>query len=817
MENLLHDVRFAVRSLLRSPGFTWVAVLTLALGIGVNTAMFGAVDAVLLKPLPYAQPERLVRVLNQWEGTAEGRLSAPEFRDYGMKVGAFSSMGVYARAAVNLTGGQEPERLQAAAVSAGLLPTFGVRPVLGRFFTIDEDRPDGPAVAVISEGLWRRRYGGASDIIGRRIDVDGTPTSIVGVLPASFRLPDEFAEANDAQVYVPIALTPMDYESYGGHDLLGVARVRTGIEVSRASSEVAAIAATFVRDHPDSYPPKMHMTGSAQPLQEGVVGPIRGALLVVLGGVGLVLLIACANVASLLLARAEGRRREFAVRSALGASRGDIVRQLLVESTVLGIAGGAFGLMLAAWGSRLLVAFRPADIPRLDQLRVDARVLAVAFGLSLLTAGLFGLAPLMQLEKSNRFSSLRDSGGSSAGAGSRRFRSSLVVGQISLAVVLLVGALLLVRTLVALNAVDPGYDVDNLLTFRISLPTSSYADESKVIGFYPQLLERIRGVSGVRTAGAVSNLPLESDLGDLNFRIEGRDMAPGARSPRADWQVVTPGYLETMRIKLVRGRGIQSSDDVTAPGVIVISEGVAHANWPNEDAIGKRLRLGGGAGPGVVTVIGIVSDVKHSGLGAPPKPTMYLAHQQFRFWNHGSVVRSLSVTIRSAGDAHALAAAAQRELHAIDPMLPVSELHTMQEVVATSLARPRFFTWLLGAFAGLAMALSAVGIYGLMAYNVRRRTREVGVRMALGARPSEIASLIMGEGARLAGIGLVIGLIAAAVLTRLMVNLLYGVKPVDPITLVSVAVGLTLTAGLACFVPALAASRIQPVVAISEE
>jgi putative ABC transport system permease protein len=814
----MHDLRHALRGLVRAPAFAAIAVLTLALGVGANTAIFAVVDAILLRPLPYERSDGLVRVLNRWEGSPRAGLSPAEYFDYAEQARGLAAIGAQAGGSVVVTGGDRPERVVATFATASLLDVLGTPARLGRAYTAAEDAPGAPDVVLLTDGFWRRRFGGDPSVVGGAITIDGRVHTVLGVMPPSFRMPLELAGEEDTEIILPLALDRSAVQNRGSHFLDSYARIAPATDRSAAQASIADVAARFVRTHPDDYPAEMNFGVSLVPLQADIVGPVRTPLFILLGAVGFVLLMACANVASLLLSRADARRREFAVRAALGAGRGRLLRQLVVESVVLAAAGATAGVLLAVWGATALVSLTPPDIPRLESVGLGARVLGFALFATMLTALLFGLPPALDSSRPDLYRSLREGGrGGSPGKGANRFRRALVVGELALAVVLLAGAGLLGRSLLALHAVDPGFRTADVLTFRVSLPAASYPEEERVTAFFGQLVDRIAALPGVESAGAVTNLPLLSSLGDLNMQIEGRIVPEGATSPRADWQTVTPGYFDAIGMRVLRGRAIERRDDAPAPGVVVINRSLADLYWPGEDPIDRRFTLGGGAGPGTVTVVGIVDDVRHASLAIPPRPEMYLAHAQFRFWNGGSVVRALTLAIHAAGDAAALAPAVREAVRRLDPDLPVSALQTMAEVRGESIARPRFLAVLLVIFSAVALLLAAVGVYGVMSFTVAQRTHEMGIRVALGARPAEVFRMVVAQGMALALGGIALGLAGALALTRTLRALLYDVAPRDPLTLGLVSAALALVALVACWVPARRATGADPLRALRQD
>lgn len=808
MAMLIRDIRYAIRLLGKSPGFAAVALVTLALGIGANTAIFSVVNGILLEPLDYLQPGRIVRLKTSWAGEPEAGISPAEYYDYRDELDVFSAFGVYAFSSPALTGGDRPERLRGAFVSSAVFPALGVSALHGRVFTAEEELP-GHDVALLGFELWQRRFGGAGDVIGSSVLLDGRARTVVGIMPPEFRMPEDYATGERTDVWLPLGIDRTTVPNRGSHFLEGVGRLDDGVTTERASAAVTALARRMTERFPDDYPADMRFTATAFPLAEDIVGSIRPVLFVLLCAVGLVLLAACANVANLVLARADARQGEFALRSALGAARARLMWQLVVENLVLAAAGGLLGLLLAVGAVKLLVALQPPGLPRLDAVAVDLRVVAFTFAAIGLTGLVLGVIPALQATGTRFAAALHEAGVRSTG-GRQRLRSGLVVAEIAVALVLLIGAVLLVRSFQELRDVDPGYRVERVLTAEITLPAATYADQPEVTGFFRQLLERVSALPGVEAAGAVSNLPLATDLGDLNFEIEGREKVSSEVSPKADWQTVTPGYFEAMDITLLRGRGIEATDDARAPGVVVINETAAARYWPGENPIGTRFRLGGGAGPGWVTIVGIARDVRHSGFDEAASSQMYLAHAQFRFWNDGGPVRGVTLTIRTSGEPATLTEAVRAELASLDSTLPISAFRSMDEVVAASVARPRLMMLLLSIFAGVALVLGAVGIYGVMAQLVNRRRREMGIRLALGASGAEVAGLILRRSLVLAVAGIVIGVFAALVATRALSGMLFGVTPLDATTFVAAPLTLAAVAMLAAWVPIRRATRVDP-------
>ncbi len=813
-EDLGQDLRYAFRTLRKSPAFTAVALLTLALGIGATTAIFTVVNAVLLRPLPYSEPDRVVQIRPSWTNQPDGNLSPAEYLDVRDKLAVASAMGSYAFGSLNITGDGEPERVSAGFVTAEVIPAFGVEPAMGRGFTQAEEE-QGSLFVVLSDGFWRRRFGADPDILGATIIASDTTWEVVGVMPPGFALPEEIVSGQEMALYAPIGLEPSQVDNRGSHFLSGVARLKPGVSVEIGHDAVQRLGAWMVEEFPEDYPPDMRFEISALPISEQVVGNVRPALLVLLGAVGFVLLIVCANMANLLLARADSRRREFALRAAMGADRSRIVRQLLVESTALAAIGGLLGLGLARWGTDLLIALQPPNIPRLAEVSLDVRVLGFALAVSLFTGIAFGLLPALQISRARLAESLRQGGRGMVGNRSaERSRRILVVAEVAFALVLLAGAGLFTRSFLRLYNVDSGFRPENVLTTRISPAFSRYQEEERITGFYRELIRALSEQPGVVAAGAVKNLPLATRLGDLNFEKEGEPVPDDQVSPAADWQTVTPGYVQAMGLQLIRGRVIEEGDDAGSPGVVMINEEMARRYWPGEDPLGKRFLLGGGAGPGWVTIIGIVRNVQHNGLDAEVKTQMYMAHEQFRFWGSGSPVYAMNVVVRAAGEPAALTGVVRRTIRSLDPTLPMSAFRVMEDVVSASVSQPRLVMWLLLAFSGLAVLLAAVGIYGILAYAVSERTQEFGIRMALGASSAEVAMLVVKGGIVLVGVGLAMGLTGALLVTRLVQSLLYQVSASDPGTLIGVSLVLGAVALIACYVPARRATRVDPMVSL---
>ncbi|HYY97748.1 MAG TPA: ABC transporter permease [Pyrinomonadaceae bacterium] len=802
------DLRYGLRALRKHPGFTAVAVTALALGIGANTAIFSVVNTVLLRPLPYKDPDRLVMV---WEddtkhGYPRDTPAAANYVDWREQNGVFEGMAALADQSFNLTGMGDPERLEGKRASANLFNILGVEPLLGRGFLPEDDQPGAGRVVVLSHGLWQRRFGADPKVIGRALELNGQSYTVVGVMPPSFQFPSP-----EDELWVPIAFTQQEAASRGRHYLNVVARMKPGVSVEQAQAEMSTIAARLQQQYPDY---NTELGAVVVPLHEQVVGDIRPALLVLLGAVGFVLLVACANVANLLLARAAARQKEIALRVALGASRARLVRQFLTESVLLAALGGVVGLLLALWGVNLLKAFIPDSISQVKAIAVDAKVLGFTLLVSLLTGLIFGLAPATQSSNFNLNETLKEGGRDTAsGSRGKRIRSLLVVAEVAVSLVLLIGAGLLINSFLRLRSVEPGFKPGNLLTMGVELSEQKYPDLARRTAFYDDLISRVEALPGVRSASVTNWIPLVSQGDSVGVSVDGLpDPGPG-KKPIVVTRIVGPHYFKTMGIQLVRGRDFDERQDrVDAPAVVVVSEATARRFWPGEDPVGKRITPGTPTTPeDWCQVIGVVKDVRQFDLAAEPRPQMYLNYPQADFFAPRHLVVSTSV------DPLGLAGAVRKAVWEIDRDQPVSNVRTMEDVLSESLARQRFSMLLLGVFAGLALVLAAVGLYGVMSYTVAQRTREIGVRMALGAQTGHVLRLVVAQGLKLALVGVALGLVAAFMLTRVMSSLLFGVSPTDPATLAVISLVLVGVALLASYIPARRATKVDPLVALRHE
>lgn len=816
MSDLTRDLRLATRALLRRPAFCAVVVLTLALGIGANSAIFSVVKAVLLEPLPYREPERLAMIWSRWTNFDKTWLSAAEYLDYQRMDGQFEDVGLWATAGeVALTGGGDaPESVNAAVMTANLLDVLGVRVVHGRGFTAEEDIPNGPAIALLGHDIWQRRYGGDPALVGQTIEVDGRSVQIVGILPAQFRFPLEFQSRALTQVVRPVGLDRAA-PNRGNHGYYAIGRLRNGVTASRVTAELRALAQRWTDE--GLYPESMRFTAFAIPVIDEVSGGVSLALAVLSAAVGLLLLLTGANVANLILTRADGRRREVAVRSALGAGRWHIMRLALTESALLGVAGGVLGLGLAWAGLRVLVARAPTTIPRLGDLSVDVTVVGFTLVLALVTGVLVGLVPAARGSRVNLSDALRDgSRGQTGGAARRRGRAILVVAEMALAVLLVIGAGLTIRSFVNLQAISPGFDAQNALTLRISLPASRHPTGQHVVDFYQRLGDEVRQLPGVEAAGFVRLLPLASEIGDAGIQIDGKPVPPGEPGRSADWQAATPGYFEAMRTPLVRGRLIGPEDALDGNQVILINETLAREYFPGEDPIGQRIRFFGNQTPWR-TIVGVVGDVHHHGITRPVKRAFFVPHAQWPASANGSAPRAMTLVVRATANPRALLPAIEQAIHRLDPALPLTQVQTLEQVVANATREQRFTTALMGGFAALALVLAAVGIFGVISYAVGQRTREIGIRMALGADVSAVRTLVLRQGMAPAVVGIVLGVGVAALLTRFLGSLLYEVAPLDALTFAFIPVLLLAVAAGSVLIPAVRASRVAPVEALRQE
>jgi putative ABC transport system permease protein len=802
MDSVRQDILYAFRWLGRSRHFTLIALLTLALGIGGTTTMFSVIRAVVLKPLPFAEPERLVAISHLWEGEPAS-LSPPNFHDARDQSRTIESAALYDEGDVTLTGVGEPARLKGTTVSASFFDVLGVAPALGRSFRLDENTPGKEKVAVIGQALWQQRFGGRRDVLERSIVLDGVPYTVVGIMPAGFSFP--FGR----EIWMPYAREgAYGEDNRGAWFLQAVGRLREGATLEQARVELKTIASRLEQQ----YPEKNARVGlTARPLHEAIVGRVRTALFVLMGAVSFVLLITCTNLANLLLARAAGRGSEMAIRSALGAARHRLVRQLLTESIVLALAGGTAGVLLAMWALDSLVALNPEGIQRLDTVRIDRAVMAFAVGVSMLAALVFGILPALQTTGASLASTLKEGGRGMAHAG-RRTRAALIVAEVALAVTLLAGAGLLIKSFVRLQSVDPGFRPEQALAFELDVPDTRYPDDAAQSRFYTTLLERLEALPGARQVGAVLVLPLRGSF-NFSFTVDGWPPPKEGYEPTLEVRLATPGYFQAIGIPLLKGRLFTAQDDERAVQVALISETAARKYFPHEDPIGRKIRLGwrrGGEDRVGGEVIGIVGDVRQHGLDAELMPEIYIPHAQ-------APVGSMDVIVRTDLPGAALAPSIRGVVHALDPELPMPTIQPVEDIVAESISRPRFYMMLVAIFAGVALLLAAVGIFGVMSYSVAQRTRELGIRIALGAGAGTVRRLVVGQAMTLATIGLGIGLGAALLLSSTLEKMLFNLSSTDPATFAAVAGVLFLVALVASWLPARRASRVDPVVALRAE
>jgi putative ABC transport system permease protein len=817
-DGLRQDIKGALRGLWKSPGFAVAALVTLSLGIGATSAIFSVVKAVLLNPLPYDAPEQRVMVWSKWVSFEKTWVSNQEVFDYRDLARTMTDVALWANTSQNLTDAGEPVRLTVGLVSANAFDVLGARPMLGRTLIADDDRPNGPPVAVLGYGLWEAQFGGDRALIGRRIMLNDIQVEVIGVMPEGFRLPSDFTQdaAEPTQLWRPLRIDPARLNR-SNHAFYAAAVLAAGQTPATATAELQAITRQLTEQ--GAYPAQMQFTAFAVGLDEEIRGELRPAMWLLTGAVGFLLLIACVNVANLLLARGDARVREMAVRTAIGASPNRLVRQLFTESVVLAAAGAVLGLGLASVALRVLISVDPTSLPPVAPVRLDLTVIALTLVLGVGTTLLFGLAPALRTLQVDLFESLRD-GGHQATVGPRRqrLRGALVAAEVALAVVLVIGAGLMIRTLAALGDLDLGFNPDRVLTMRVTIPASKYRTNENVVHFFDELQKRVSSLPGVEAAGIVRALPLATTVGDYFIDVEGFEESTG-RDARGDQQVVSHGAFQAMGTRLVRGRLFTEADTMDSVPVAIVNETMARTYWTDPAAVvGGRIRLGSASARPWATVVGVVADERHNGVTAIVKEKFFIPHIQWPLaTNGGDPIRSVFVVARTAGDPLSVAGAVRGEIRNMDASLPVASVRSMNDVVATALATPRLTGFLLGAFAAIALALAAVGIYGVLAYLVSQRTQEIGVRLALGADRSQVLVMVLRHGLSLAAAGIVIGLIGAFALTRLMQTLLYGVRPTDPLTFVVVAAVLLLVALMASLLPARRATRVSPMIALRAE
>jgi len=809
MHALRKDLQYAFRSLLKRPGLTAVALITLALGIGVNTAIFSAVDSVLLRPLPFTEPERVVAV---WEHTPHLGITRNEFApanyfDLRRQNQSFEDVGAFGQLSINLTGDGEPEQLEGQLVTANVFTLLGIPAALGRTFASDEDQTGRENVAVLSDALWQRRFNRDPGIINRQVTLNSESFTVVGVMPANFFFPER-----ETELWIPWAMEPRQAEGRGDHYFRLVARLKPGVTREQANAEAESIAARLAAEFPRTNEGLGFLVNS---FHQDYVGDLRRPMLILFAAVGLVLLIACANVANLLLAQATTRRREIAIRMALGARRWAIARQLLTESLLLATAGGLLGVLAAIWGVEALSKLLPESLSKLQAISVDSRVFLFTIGVTLLTAIAFGVVPALHAARANPGDALAETSRDLAGGLSGRYlRRVLVVGEVALAVVLLTGAGLLIRSFNRLRQVDLGFKPDNLLTMRMVLPLPKYLKPETRRAFYDELLRRINEIPGVESAGINTRLPLSTSGMKFSFSVEGRTMPSDANLPFAVYRVVNPDYFRAMGIPLQRGRVFDRRDTADATPSLIVNRRLAEQFWPGEDPTGKRLKIGPADSPNPwATVIGVVGDVRQTGLYGEQLAELYAPYaQERRSW-----MAPRDLVVRTRGDAASLAGAVREAVWAVDKDQPISNIRTMNQVLAAAISRERFQMLLLSLFATLALVLACVGLYGVISYAVAQRTHEIGVRMALGAQPRDVLRLVIRQGMVLTFAGLLLGIAGGLAVTRVMNDLLFGVTATDAVTFISVGGLLLLVSFLACYAPARRATKVDPLIALRYE
>jgi putative ABC transport system permease protein len=808
MDTLLQDIRYAFRMLAKKPGFTIAAVLAVAIGIGANTAIFSVVNAVLLRSLPYKDPDRLTIVLSHKRDSLRGSGSAAflDVVDWEKQNQSFEEMAVFRSMGYTLTGVGEPERITGGRVSADFFPLLGVEAIEGRTFRPEEDQRGAERVVVLGHGLWQRRFGGDLSIIGQSLTLNAEGHTVIGVLPPDFKFP---LDVSDAEMWTAVAHDGDLLEERGAHYLKVIGRLKPGVSINEAQLEMNEIASRLEQQYPAENTGRIV---NLNPMYEHLVSGIRRSLIILLGAVALVLLIACSNVANLMLARAAARTKEIAIRTALGASRRRVVRQLLTESLVLALLGGGAGLLLALWGIELLIKMGPRDIPRLDDISIDGTVLWFTAAASILTGIIFGLVPALKASKPDLNRSLKEgSRGTSESFNRYSLRNLLVVVQMALTLVPLVGAGLLVKSFLRLQQVNPGFVSENVLTMKVSLP-AMFDEGDKAALFFKQATERMESIPGVESVGAVTVLPLIGTNNRTSFNIKSRPY-PENQEPLAEFRAITPNYFRAMGIEVIRGRTFTEHDVKGKPGVIIINETMARRFWPDEDPLGQIMSIGVSVSENEPTeweIVAIAGDLKHFSLDSEAVPEMYIPHTQ-QPWT------SMTLVARSSMDPAQLAAAMRGQVLSVDRNQPVSDLRTMNEIVRRSIAQQRFYMLLLALFAVMALVLAAVGVFGVMSYSVTERTREIGIRMALGAQTRDVLRYVVGQGMVFTLAGVVIGLVGSFLLTRFMTNMLYEVDAFDPVTFASISLLLALVALLACYIPARRATKVDPMVALRYE
>ena len=818
MDTVLKDLRYGIRGLLKRPGFSAVAIVTLALGIGANTAIFSVVNAVVLRPLPYADPDRLVTLWETIAGSDRRSVAPGNFVDWRSQNDAFQDMAATFYGNFNFTSDGEPERIDGATITSNLMSVLGASAQLGRTFQADDDEHQDRSVVLISDGLWKRRFGADRSVVGRTITIDEVSHTVVGVMASGFQFParSELWVLGRNRNAVSLSLVSQfptnDWnQERDAHFLSVIGRLKPGVTLSQAQSNIAGITRRLEQDFPKT---NSGLGSNVVPLHTQVVGEVRGILFILLGAVGFVLLIACTNVANLMLARATQRGREIAIRAAVGASRLRLIRQLLTESILLSVVGGLVGLIVSVWAVDLFIKLSPGDIPRLSEASVDLRLLGFALLVSLLTGVGFGLLPAFQATRTDLNSWLKEGGGKATeGHQRRRARSVLVVTEIALAQVLLVGAALLAISYVRVTQIHPGFNADRVLTAKIAPSRRQYPDPRSREQFYTTVLERLQALPGVEAAGMVMDLPLTGSSMNRGFRAEGQPEARPDQDVTMDYQIVSPDYFKALEIPIKRGRGFTSADSENSERVIVINQSMAERYWPNQDPVGKRLAIGESSKENSWrTIVGIVSDVRHASLSETPVPTAFITYRQdFESWPR------MGFAIKTKGDPASLSSLVRKELAALAPSQPVYAVDPMEKLMRAAVAQRRFIMLLLGSLSAIAVALAMVGIYGVISFSVGERTQEIGIRLALGARAADVMTMVLSQGMRVVLVGIVIGVGAAFALTRLLASLLFEVSPTDTSTFLIVAGLLSSVALLACYIPARRATKVDPLIALRYE
>jgi len=814
---MIQDIRLAFRSLIKTPGFTFVAIITVALAIGANTTVFSLVNALLIRPLPYKNPQQLVLLWEKFSAQGLDRIpvSAPEYFDYEKEIKSLDIAG-FDYTDLNLTSGETPERIAGAVVTPSLFPVLGVEPIRGRTFSQNEFGEGNDNVVVISERLWKRRFNADPGFVGKQLSLNGRSFTVIGIMSEQFQFPLPLFNVQGGtlnkrvDLWKPIAFTKNELESRGSRSYGIIGRLKPGVSLSRAQAEVDTVISSWFTRFPDNYEAATRFGSTLYKFHDQVVGGMQTALIILLGAVALVLLIACANLTTMLLARAGAREREFAIRVALGAGPGRLLRQMLTESVVLALIGGLAGALLAIWGLDLLRAIGSQTVPRIAEANLDLRVFLVTLAASIVTGIIFGLVPALASAKPELTEALKEGGrGSTTGARRNRVRNALVISEVALALVLLVGASLLLKSFARLQNVDPGFDSRNVLTMEISLPVAKYARGKPVTDFYTEMIRRVQALPGVEAAALTSILPLSGTNSDSSFAIEGRDPAQEKVYPDEEIRSVTQSYFKVLKVPLIQGRFFDERDNADAPKTVLINQAFARKWFPNQDAVGKKITFDDPRKPDPkwMTIVGSVGDIRHQGLDLEAKPEYYLPHPQNPY-------RGMTLAVRSKQDPRSLAESIRREIRQLDPEIPAANVRTLENVASDSIAPRRLSVVLISVFAAVALVLASVGIYGVMSFLVVQRTHEIGVRMALGAQRADVLRLVVGHGMKLALLGSALGLVMALISTRALSAMLYRVGAFDLTTFAAVTIALALVALLASYIPALRATRADPMIAL---